>query len=320
MSARNWTLSLFALLLIFLGIQFVRPELKNPLVTSELQTPDNVKQILRNSCYNCHSNETKLPWFDRIVPAYWLVARDIKRGRMHLNFSDLRAKPAAKQKGLLFEAVNQIQLGAMPLPSYTRIHPEAVVTLAQLAILRAYLNPPQPLAPAAPAQVTNADAQYKEWLAADTSHRQIAPELNGVAFLPDYKNWKAISSTDRFDNHTMRVILGNDIAIKAIADHRINPWPNGSTFAKVSWFQQPGSNGLIRTGAFQQVELMIKDSGKYAATDGWGWGRWLGVDLKPYGTKSDFTGECMSCHEPVRKNDFVYTPPIDGQSKGESRD
>ena len=55
--------------------------------------------------------------------------------------------------------------------------------------------------------------------------------------LPDYKNWKAISSTDRFDNHTMREILGNDVAVKAIADGHINPWPDGTAFAKVAWQQ-----------------------------------------------------------------------------------
>src|SRR5713101_5926394 len=122
-----------ALLVVFLGLQFVRPELRNPPVTADLQTPLEVKQILRNACYDCHSNETTLKWFDQVVPAYWLVASDVKQGRMHLNFSELGAQPAAKQKATLFEAVDQIQLGAMPPASYTRLHPEGVVTSSQLA-------------------------------------------------------------------------------------------------------------------------------------------------------------------------------------------
>jgi hypothetical protein len=108
--------------LAFLGIQFVRPELTNPPVTAEIQAPPEVKQILRNSCYNCHSNETKLPWFDEVAPAYWIVIRDVKEAREHLNFSEIGKLPAGQQKGVLFEAVNMIQLGAMPLPSYTRVH------------------------------------------------------------------------------------------------------------------------------------------------------------------------------------------------------
>ena len=136
---------------------------------------------------------------------------------------------------------------------------------------------------------------------------------DGFPFIPGYKNWRAISSTDRFDNRTMRVILGNDVTIKAIAEHHINPWPDGAAFAKVTWLQQPDDKGFVHTGAFAQVELMLKDSHKYAATAGWGWGRWRGDDLKPYGKDAAFSGECVSCHTPVRDNDFVYTMPLKGQ-------
>src|SRR5437870_7305581 len=121
------------LFIVFLGLQLVRPELKNPPATADLQAPPEIKQVLKKSCYDCHSNETTLKWFDQVVPAYWLVASDVKQGRMHLNFSDLGAQPAAKQKATLFEAVDQIQLGVMPPASYTRLHPEAVVTSSQLA-------------------------------------------------------------------------------------------------------------------------------------------------------------------------------------------
>ncbi len=305
-----------ALFVAFLGLQLVRPELRNPPVTADLQAPFDVKQILRNSCYNCHSNETKLEWFDKVIPVYWLVNSDVKQARTHLNFSDLGAQPAAKQKAALFEAVNQIQLGAMPLPSYARVHPGAVVTADQLAVLRAYLNPPAPPGtPVAEAGAAAADAQYEKWIAAGNEpHVQAAP--NGIAFLPDYKNWKAISSTERVDNQTLRVILGNDIACKAIAENHINPWPDGTTFAKVAWYQQPDGEGSLRTGEFQQVEFMIKDSKKYASTTGWGWARWRGKDLKPYGTTPAFSDECIGCHTPVRRNDYVFTMPIKGQSGG----
>jgi hypothetical protein len=300
-------------IIVFVAIQFIRPGLPSPTGVAELQAPPEVKQALRTSCYNCHSDETRLPWFDQIVPAYWLVVHDIKNARARLNFSEIGKLPAAQQKAALFEAVNMIQLGAMPLPSYKAVHPGSNVSPAQLAILRNYLNPPAPLAAAAADDAHAADAQFDQWTHADVSMRKVEPALNGVAFLPDYKNWKAISSTDRFDNHTMREILGNDVALKAIADGHINPWPDGTAFAKVTWLQQPDGTGVIHTGAFSQVELMIRDSTKYASTAGWGWGRWRGLDLKPYGKSPAFTRECVGCHTPVRKNDYVYTIPIKGQ-------
>ncbi len=131
---------LIAGLVVFTGMQFLRPSLTNPPVTADLQAPPEVKRILRNSCYSCHSNETRLPWFDQIVPAYWLVANDVNEARQHLNFSTLGAAPPETQRAVLFEAVTQIQLGAMPLPSYRMIHPGSVVTPEQLAVLRAYVN------------------------------------------------------------------------------------------------------------------------------------------------------------------------------------
>jgi Haem-binding domain/Cytochrome P460 len=312
------------LFLVFAGIQFIRPGLTNPPVTAELQAPEEVKQVLRHSCYSCHSNETKLPWFDQVVPAYWLAASDVNHARQHLNFSEIGELPAAQQKGLLFEAVNQIQLGAMPLPQYLAVHPAAKVTPEDLAVLRNYVTAAPDSAKAAEAaakavaDASAADAQYGKWVQTSTATLDVQPEFNGVAFLPDYKNWKAISSTDRFDNHTMRVILGNDVAVKAIAENHINPWPDGTAFAKVAWFQsQPDEKGVVKTGAFLQVELMIRDSKKYASSEGWGWGRWRGADLKPYGKDAAFQNECINCHRPVQKNDNVYTMPFRGQMGGQ---
>lgn len=296
--------------LIFVGLQFIRPELTNPPVTAEIQAPPEVKQVLRNSCYSCHSNETKLPWYDQVVPAYWLVANDVKEARERLNFSEIGKLPPAQQKAALYEALSQIQLGAMPLPSYLRVHPHAAVTPEQIAILRKYLDSSVEMKPAAPTDTSAADFQYQKWVAEGGKQLQVTPAPNGIAFLPEYKNWRAISSTDRFDNHTMRVILGNDIAVKAIAENHINPWPDGATFAKVAWFQQPDAEGTIHTGAFQQVEFMIRDSKKYATTAGWGWARWRGTELKPYGKGADFSKECIGCHTPVRQNDYVFTAPI----------
>jgi len=296
--------------LVILGIQFIRPTLNNPPVTAEIQVPPEVHQILRNSCYNCHSNETALPWFDRIVPAYWLVAYDVKTARSHLNFSEIGKLPPAAQRAMLFEAVNQIQLGAMPLPRYRQVHPDSTVTPEQLAILKNYLDPFRQSPAATTEQAASSDAQFHIWTASTGPAPAVQPTLNGLAFFPDYKNWKTVSVTDRGDNHTMRAILGNDIAIHTIETKQIRPWPDGAAFAKVAWEQLADDQGAVRPGRFIQVEFMVKDKTKYASTAGWGWGRWRGTDLKPYGKDAAFTSECVGCHLPVRDNDFVYTMPI----------
>jgi Haem-binding domain/Cytochrome P460 len=300
-------------LFAFFAIQFVRPAISHPPVTADLAAPPGVKQILRTSCYDCHSNETKLAWFDRIVPAYWLVAKDVQDGRSRLNFSEIGKLPPAQQKGALYEAVDQIQLGAMPVPAYTRLHRDAVVSAAQLSILKSYLNPPAPAIPASASDLAADDAQYDEWIHEGNASRAVAAAPNGIEFPSGYKTWKAISSTDRFDNQTMRVILGNDAAIRAIAENRINPWPDGATFAKIAWFARDDGRGHVHTGAFFQVEFMIKDSKKYASTKGWGWARWRGAGLTPYGKDAGFSAECVGCHAPLRNNDYVFTTPLRGQ-------
>lgn len=300
------------LVVAFVGAQFIRPPLTHPAVTAELQAPPEVKRILVTSCYNCHSNETKLAWFDQLAPAYWVVVHDVNKARKHVNFSEIGKLPAAQQRGLLFEAVNQIQLGAMPLPSYRLAHPAATVTTEQLAVLRNYLHPPSNSSTAV-INSASADAQYNKWIQLNTSSRVVEPAPNGMAFIPGYKDWKAISSTERFDNGSLRVILANDVAVRAIAAKRINPWPDGSAFAKVAWAQQPDEQGILHSGAFQQVEFMVRNSKKYADTKGWGWARWRGDNLKPYGKDALFTNECVSCHMPVQKNDYVYTMPFAGQ-------
>ena len=82
-----------------IAMQFIRPAITHPPVTAEIQVPAPVRQILRNSCYNCHSNETELAWFDRVVPAYWIVSRDVHRARAHLNFSEIGALSEQLQSG-----------------------------------------------------------------------------------------------------------------------------------------------------------------------------------------------------------------------------
>jgi hypothetical protein len=296
----------------FALLQFVRPGIPARPATAEIQAPPEVRQALEKDCYSCHSDERRLAWFDQVVPGYWLVRDDVLTGREHLNFSTLGSKPAAIQKATLYEAVDMMQLGAMPLPRFLALHPEAKVTPEELATLKAYLAPWT----AAPKQPGSATPKCTLPAAVSGGEMQpvaltsVQPEFNGFPFDPDFETWKPISFTDRGDNDTFRFILGNDIAVKAVRAGNISPWPDGARFAKIAWQREAGPDGLIHPGTFVQVELMLKDANRYKNTDGWGWGRWRGLDLEPYGKDARFVTECTSCHLPVRGNDYVYTLPI----------
>jgi len=300
MPKRRRGLLIFVSLLggVFVLAQLFRPELSNPPVTADLSAPAPVKAILRRSCYDCHSNETRLPWFDRIVPAYWLVVRDVTEGRKRLNFSDIGKLPAPKRSAVLFESVNHVLLGAMPPRPYVAIHPEAKVSDGDLITLKSYLKTlavaPKPPTASVPAPVP----------------APVPPAPNGIPFPTDYGSWQPISGSERFDNGTIRVILGNAAATQAIRDHRIAPWPDGAALAKVAWTASADPDGGARAGDFWQVEFMFKDRQRYASSIGWGFARWRGADLRPYGKDASFAQECVGCHAPLKDSDFVFTRPI----------
>jgi hypothetical protein len=68
--------------------QCVRLPASNPPVRGDLVAPAEVKTVLRHACYDCHSNETRWPWYSAIAPVSWVIRRDVAAGRQHLNFSD----------------------------------------------------------------------------------------------------------------------------------------------------------------------------------------------------------------------------------------
>lgn len=297
---------------VILGVlQLVRPGIPAKPPREELQAPPEVRLFLDKSCYSCHSDQRRLSWFDEIVPGYWLVRHDILTAREHLNFSDLGSEPAAMQKATLYEAVNMIQLGAMPLPSFLLLHPQAKVTAEELTVLKAYLAPwtQVPSLPAPESSATDG-AAVPNGVPAAAALSTVQPEFDGFPFDPSFESWEPISTTDRGDNNTFRFILGNEIAVKAAQSGKISPWPDGTRFAKIAWQQELGPDGLVQPGKFIQVELMLKDAQRYKDTEGWGWGRWRGLDLKPYGKDAGFVNECTGCHQPVHGNDYVYTLPI----------
>lgn len=128
---------LLALLLIFVVMQFFRPE-KNSTqgdhtldFITETDPPGEVKTILEQSCYDCHSNNTVYPWYNNVAPiSYWL-ADHIKDGKKHLNLSEWNSYDAKKKDHKLEEVEEMVSEGEMPLNEYTWTHEEARLTVSQ---------------------------------------------------------------------------------------------------------------------------------------------------------------------------------------------
>lgn len=122
---------------IFIIIQFIRPA-KNQSVETlptdiklHYPVPQNVEAILSKACYDCHSNNTRYPWYNNIQPVAWFLDDHVKSGKRHLNFSDFTSMRVAKQYKRLEDCKEQIKEGDMPLASYTLIHRDAILTDAE---------------------------------------------------------------------------------------------------------------------------------------------------------------------------------------------
>ena len=136
--------------------------------------------------------------------------------------------------------------------------------------------------------------------------RPVSP--NGISIYPDYLSWKVIAPSYREDRNSIRIITGNEIAYAGLRAGK-NPLPDGSVLAKVSWKAEKHQSFPVATvpTSFAQVEFMVKDSKKYKDTGGWGFARFVGNELKPYGKDASFVNECFGCHLPVAKNDYLFT-------------
>jgi Haem-binding domain/Cytochrome P460 len=292
-----------------MAMQFIRTGIENHAVTGDFRAPTAIREILRHSCYNCHSNETKLSWYDKIVPVYWQVRDHIVEGRKGLNFSEWDRLSPVDGNAKLWEAVNQVVAGAMPLSEYTLVHRSAKISAADLQLLKDYVQNLPVLGPTDSAKTESLNNQYRQ-SGSFGRFGNLPTALNGISFIPDYKNWQPVGSTDRYDNGTLRVIVGNDIAIAAIAAHNTNPWPEGTIFGKITWDALKDSMGNLKTGPFKQIEYMIRDSKKYSSTLGWGFARFKTPAMVPYGKTALFASECVGCHRPMKANDFVFTIPL----------
>ncbi|MGR9107094.1 MAG: cytochrome P460 family protein [Gammaproteobacteria bacterium] len=135
---------------------------------------------------------------------------------------------------------------------------------------------------------------------------QAAP--NGLTIPEGYKKWKLIGVSQRNDNDSLRAILGNFRAHQATYARGKWNWPEGTILAKLVWKDQkhPLWPDAVVPGELVHIEFMVKDRKKFAATGGWGFARWLGMDRKPYPNDGS---ECFACHTKAANSDYVFTRP-----------
>ena len=126
---------------IFAGLQFIRPARTNPPVdqTRTLQahtqiTPP-VAAVLDRACNDCHSHQTRWPWYSNVAPISWFVIDHVDVGRREMNFSNWAQYSADDQRALLKKICAEVKSGAMPLSSYMRLHHEAKLSTEDVRVL-----------------------------------------------------------------------------------------------------------------------------------------------------------------------------------------
>jgi hypothetical protein len=117
-------------------IQLVPVERTNPPVEGEVPAPPEVREVLRRACYDCHSNETVWPWYSRVAPVSWLVARDVRKGREELNFSTWNRLNTKDQVEKMKESWEEVDEGEMPPWFYLPAHRDARLSDRDRALLR----------------------------------------------------------------------------------------------------------------------------------------------------------------------------------------
>ena len=122
---------------VAVALQFIaRPDRTNPAeepaltLTSRLSVPADVRAILERSCNDCHSHQTRWPWYTAVAPASWIVAGHVEEGREHLNFSEWGRYTLKRQAAKLEMISAEVDKGSMPLQGYLFLHSDAALSEA----------------------------------------------------------------------------------------------------------------------------------------------------------------------------------------------
>lgn len=132
---------LLVLLILFVIAQFFGPEKNSGDMASiaafeaETKPSDDVKIILKNACYDCHSDVTRYPWYNSITPVNYWLNHHIEEGKEHFNVSKWEGNSVKRKDHKFEELIEEVEKGAMPLDSYTWTHGDAKLTDAQIKTL-----------------------------------------------------------------------------------------------------------------------------------------------------------------------------------------
>lgn len=128
---------LYLLIIIFIIIQFIRPErnLGKRETENTIFVSNEVGQILQTSCFDCHSNYTVYPWYTNIQPIGWWLNHHVNEGKDELNFSEFETYSLKRKLHKLEEIKEMVDENEMPLPSYLWIHGDAELTAEQKDVI-----------------------------------------------------------------------------------------------------------------------------------------------------------------------------------------
>ena len=133
--------SLFGLLVVLGVSQLVPIDRSNPPsdpgrdITARLSPPPPVAAAFERSCRDCHSYQTRWPWYSRVAPISWVVAEDVKDGRRNLNFSEWAAYDQSRAAAKLQDICDEVTSGDMPDFKYTLIHRQAVLSPQEVSAI-----------------------------------------------------------------------------------------------------------------------------------------------------------------------------------------
>ena len=137
---------LIVLVVLLIIIQFFRIDKTNPVSAKEndfieiYQPSTEIAAMLKTSCYDCHSNESKYPWYTNVAPVSWFVKDHINEGREYFNFSEWSLMTDKRKDHILEECAEEVEESEMPLSSYLLTHSEAELTHEQKETLEHYFN------------------------------------------------------------------------------------------------------------------------------------------------------------------------------------
>lgn len=137
---QRWRLILSCFFLTFLAIQFIPTPYRNQASIGPYLAPKAVEEVLAQSCYDCHSHQTRWPWYSQVAPVAWFIAYDVNKGRQKLNFSQWESLSPEKKEKIKKEILKEIGNDEMPPAPYTWLHPEAQLTPEKKQLLQQWFG------------------------------------------------------------------------------------------------------------------------------------------------------------------------------------